>query len=75
MHYVRLKLGIEGQTGDGQHQHRLYSGKGLWGRSPARDLEPTVTHRPGLDTGGSGKVPGRSLRDTIAGQPRRISYG
>jgi hypothetical protein len=57
-----------------KHQHRVYcSGRSPVEGAPARELEPTATHRLGLDIGGSGKVPGRSLRKTIAGQPRKIS--
>jgi hypothetical protein len=45
----------------------------LWRGKPGRELKPIAIYRLGLDTGTSGKVPGRSLRDTIAGQPRKIS--
>jgi hypothetical protein len=41
--------------------------------TPARELEPMATHKLVLDIGASGKVPGRSLRDTVAGQPRKVS--
>jgi hypothetical protein len=45
----------------------------LWRETPARELEPIAMDGLGLDIPASGKVPGRSLRDTVAGQPRKIS--
>jgi hypothetical protein len=56
-----------------KHQHRVYCS----GRSPvrgARELKPIAIHRLGLDVGSSGNVLGRSQRDTVAGQPRKISH-
>jgi hypothetical protein len=67
------------------HQHRLYSGKRTCGGSPARQPESTAERRLGVDTGGAGgKVAGGSLggkmllwslKDAVAGQPRKISCG
>jgi hypothetical protein len=41
--------------------------------TPTRELEPIAIHRLGVDIGASRKVPGRSLRDIVVGQPRKIS--
>jgi hypothetical protein len=45
------------------------------GGSPARELELAAIHRLGGDKETSEKVPGRSLKNTVAGQPKEISCG
>jgi hypothetical protein len=53
-----------------KHQHRLYCS----GRNPVEgDLSKTARAHCQTQAWASGKVPGRSLRDTVAGQPRKIS--
>jgi hypothetical protein len=67
---------MEGKTGVSSAQPRLYSGKeSLRKGSSARQLELTAMHRLGVDIGSCGKVPRRSLKNTVAGQPRKISCG
>jgi hypothetical protein len=46
---------------------------GLCRGTPSRKLEPIAIHKLVLDIGASGKIPGRSLRNIVAGQPRKIS--
>jgi hypothetical protein len=56
-----------------KHQYRVYCLGVLWRGTPARELEPTAIHRFGLRVGASEKGAIRSQKDTVVGQPRKIS--
>jgi hypothetical protein len=63
----------------------LFRRRNLKRGSPARELEPTVTYRLGVDLGGAGgQVPGRSphenvflwlTKNAVARQSKKISCG